>query len=99
MSGWNHNGRTAAQRGYGAAWRKIRKLALQRDKHLCQYCRLEGRLTPATEVDHRLSKAKGGTDDLDNLASTCRPCHEAKTARENGQRLRPCIGEDGWPIA
>lgn len=86
------------ERGYGKAWDKLRLQALTRDKHLCQYCLPKGRVTPATEVDHRKPKAQGGTDDMANLASTCSPCHKDKTARENGQTVRAAIGEDGWPL-
>lgn len=85
-------------RGYGASWDKLRKAALIRDKYLCQYCLPKGRVTPATEVDHRKPKAKGGTDDLANLASTCTPCHRDKTARENGARPKVRYGLDGWPV-
>lgn len=97
MSGWHRTSRQS--RGYGAAWQRARAQALHRDKHLCQPCLTQGRVTPATEVDHITPKAKGGTDDMANLRSTCTPCHQAKTAEENGRTLRPKrkIGADGWP--
>lgn len=91
-------------RGYGVAWDKLRIIALRRDRGLCVYCLERGRTELATEVDHRTPKAKGGTDDIDNLASTCRPCHEEKTKRENAEaqgrtyRPKPTIGADGWPV-
>lgn len=85
------------ERGYGREWERLRKQALIRDSYLCQYCLPQGRVTQATEVDHRKPKSDGGTDDLTNLASTCSPCHKEKTARENGQRIKPEIGLDGWP--
>lgn len=83
LHGWNehHNGKTADERGYGSAWRKQRTLKLSINP-LCEYCKEQGRVTAATEVDHRLPKALGGTDDIENLASTCNACHKAKTARE-----------------
>ena len=93
---WSKQSRHA--RGYGNAWDKLRKVALRRDKHLCQDCRDKGRVVPATQVDHVTPKAKGGTDDLDNLRSLCRDCHDAKTALDNGKRPRPEIGLDGWPV-
>ena len=86
------------ERGYGNAWDKLRKLVLQRDKHLCQPCLAKRRVTPATQVDHITPKAKGGTDDLDNLQGICGPCHEAKTTIESGGRVRKAIGLDGWPV-
>ncbi|MFK4002956.1 HNH endonuclease [Qipengyuania sp. NPDC077563] len=93
---WSNKSRQA--RGYGAKWGRARKAALARDQYLCQPCRASGRITPATEVDHILPKAKGGTDHLDNLQSICTPCHINKTTRDNGGRPRPTIGLDGWPI-
>lgn len=86
------------ERGYGSAWDKLRKQVLTRDKHLCQPCLAKHRVTPATQVDHKTPKAKGGTDDMGNLQGICAPCHDAKTARENGQTVRQAIGTDGWPV-
>lgn len=78
---------------------------MARDSHLCQPCKLQGCVTPATECDHVTPKAKGGTDDLDNLQAICSPCHQEKTQREAAeaaQQLRDegkaSIGADGWPI-
>ncbi len=85
------------ERGYGTAWDKLRKLVLQRDKHLCQPCQRARRVTPATQVDHITPKAKGGTDELTNLQSICAPCHEAKTLEDEGKRPKVEIGVDGWP--
>lgn len=70
------------ERGYGSQWEKLRKAVLRRDSRLCQVCLQQGRVTPANEVDHIIPKAKGGQDDPPNLQSICRPCHQAKTARE-----------------
>ena len=39
-------------------------------------------MVAAKEVDHIITKAKGGTDDPDNLQSLCVQCHREKTARE-----------------
>ena len=55
----------------------------------------------ASEVDHIVSKAMGGTDDMENLQAICGgpgSCHELKTAEEMGRRVRPKIGADGWPV-
>ena len=77
-----HRRGSASKRGYGHLWRKLRKTILQRDDYLCVACKQAGRLTPATDVDHIISKAKGGTDDPSNLQSLCRSCHQTKTANE-----------------
>lgn len=85
-------------RGYGAEWDKLRLRILIRDKHLCQPCLRQGRVHPADQVDHRIPKAQGGTDDEANLQAICTPCHKAKTAEEAGGR--PTVGSDpdGWPL-
>ena len=72
------------ERGYGAAWEKLRAEVLKRDEGLCQPCLFgQMRPTPATEVDHIVPKAQGGTDDPSNLQSICTSCHRAKTSRES----------------
>ena len=84
------------ERGYGAAWVKLRKQAIIRDNGLCQPCLRRGRATPHRDVDHIKPKAKGGKDHIDNLQCICAECHKAKTRRENSGRVQ--FGEDGWPI-
>ena len=108
-SNWSRESRHA--RGYGTAWDKLRLLVLQRDHGLCQCDHCKGgeiRLTPATEVDHVISKAKararGWTDeqidDPSNLQSINEDCHKRKTEQEQGKVHRPKvrIGADGYPI-
>lgn len=73
---------STTKRGYGHAWRKLRAQVLNRDGHLCMACKRAGRYVPATDVDHIISKAKGGTDALSNLQSLCKSCHRTKTANE-----------------
>ena len=100
--GWR-NRPSAAERGYSRGWKALRKRVMDRDKWLCQPCLAGGRVTPATECDHVLPKAQGGTDDETNLQAICGPCHQAKTEREaaaeQGRRARVTFGADGWPIA
>lgn len=61
-----------------ADWPKIRERQLTRQPQ-CELCDGE-----ATEVDHIVPLAKGGTNKLSNLQSLCKPCHSRKTAREVG---------------
>lgn len=77
---------TRQQRGYGAEWEAIRKRILARAGGLCECddCRRLGRVRVAREVDHIVPKARGGTDDDDNLQAINRDCHKAKTLRERG---------------
>jgi 5-methylcytosine-specific restriction protein A len=66
-------------------WSKDRKVALARDGHRCQIgipgiCTID-----ATEVDHILPRALGGTDELGNLRSVCRPCHLGRGMDESAR--------------
>lgn len=45
-----HRG-SAAERGYGPRWQKASR-AFRGQHPLCEYCQLNGQLTPATCVDH-----------------------------------------------
>ena len=76
---------TSSQRGYGARWRKARKQYLQ-ENPLCKRCEQKGKLVPATVVDHILPHL-GDQDkfwDMENWQPLCKPCHDMKTAREDG---------------
>ena len=75
----------AARRRYGSAWRKLRAQFLS-GHPLCEECRRDGRLTPATVVDHIIPH-KGNRDlfwDEKNWQALCKPCHDRKTAKEDG---------------
>ena len=76
---------SAYRRGYGARWRKLRAQILM-DEPLCRECRKAGCIVPATDVDHIVARADGGTDDGSNLQPLCHACHSRKTVRENGGR-------------
>lgn len=92
-----------AHRGYGWQWQKLRKAMLAQEP-LCRTCQARGMVTAATELDHIVPKAQGGTDDPGNLAPICTPCHKDKTAHESaaaqGRKIkrRLTFGPDGWPI-
>lgn len=87
--GWkrDHLRGNRRQRGYGPEWDRLRLLILKRDRYLCQCdeCRRTGRVLPATEVDHRIPKAEGGTDDPGNLGAINVDCHKRKTAQESAR--------------
>ncbi len=71
------------QRGYGTEWDRRRKRILARDDGLCQPCLGRDLITMATQVDHIVQKASGGSEEDENLQSICGDCHKAKTARES----------------
>ena len=60
-----------------AAWKTLAKHVMIRDHRTCYLCG-----GPATDVDHKVPYAEGGTDDPDNLGAICQPCHKAKTQTE-----------------
>ncbi|MEU6704735.1 HNH endonuclease [Streptomyces wuyuanensis] len=63
--------------------RRIRPRALARDGFACVHCGAREKL----EVDHIVPIAKGGTWELSNAQTLCRPCHLAKTAKD--RRSKP----------
>lgn len=68
----------ANARGYGARWRKLRLMFL-RAHPLCELCAQSDRVTPATDVHHKLAKRKGGTNEWENLQALCKSCHSKIT--------------------
>lgn len=68
---------TAAERGYGTEWRRIRSRVL-REEPVCTCGE------PTTDVDHLVPLRAGGTNDRANLRARCHRCHSQKTAREDG---------------
>lgn len=70
----------ADARGYNAEWRRARRAYLQRHP-LCVECMREGKLTPATVVDH-IVPHRGDKRlfwDENNWNPLCKPCHDRKT--------------------
>jgi 5-methylcytosine-specific restriction protein A len=74
---------SAAKRGYDRRWRRNRIQALIRDNYTCQDCGdvVDGK---NAHVDHIVSLADGGTDELNNLKTRCCGCHSKKTIKEDG---------------
>jgi len=56
---------------------KLRFEVLKRDKYVCQYC---GACGPNVEldVDYVIPISRGGTDDIDNLKTSCFRCNRGK---------------------
>lgn len=76
---------SSAQRGYNSRWQKARAGYL-RSHPLCVKCQAQGRINPASIVDH-ITPHKGDTTlfwDSANWQPLCKPCHDSKTAREDG---------------
>ena len=77
---------TAHERGYTSAWTKARDAYLMHHP-LCAQCQLNGMVTAASVVDHivphRGDKALFW-DSAGNWQPLCKPCHDRKTATEDG---------------
>lgn len=72
----------ADARGYDTRWRKARKLFLQQHP-LCVLCQEEGKVVPATVVDHIIPHRgdKRLFWDQTNWQSLCKNCHDKKTGK------------------
>lgn len=88
---------TATKRLQGSQWMKQREKVL-RLSPICYICKAKGKFTLATEVDHIKALINGGTNDMDNLAAICKPCHKAKSRKDMGWNDKPEIDVTGWPI-
>jgi 5-methylcytosine-specific restriction protein A len=80
------SGLIARSRG---AWDALRRRVLDEAGWACELCG-----NPASEVDHRIPLALGGTDDRWNLRAVCRTCHRRLTAalrrrRGGGSKTSP----------
>lgn len=70
----------AASRGYDGRWKSARRAYLRRNP-LCAECRRNGKLTPATVVDH-IVPHRGDVRlfwDKTNWQPLCKDCHDRKT--------------------
>ena len=85
------------KRTTGRKWQRIREQVLL-EEPLCRPCDTAGRVTSSTQVDHIKPIADGGTDERRNLQGICIPCHEEKTARENGYTMKKPIDIDGFAV-
>lgn len=84
---WRISDQTAAQRGYGYRWQKARATFLK-SHPLCIRCQAEGRIEPATVVDHRIPH-RGDQAlfwDQTNWDPLCAHHHSADKQREEQRR-------------
>ena len=82
--GWSATRRASRHaRGYGAEWDRARAKVMERDRGLCQPCARRGHVVLARDVDHKVPKFEGGSDDEANLQAICADCHRVKTAEES----------------
>ena len=69
-----------------ARFKAQRLRVLSRDTYTCYYCSADN----ASHVDHVIPKAKGGSDDMDNLVAACASCNQRKGSKS--QALFLAIG-------
>jgi 5-methylcytosine-specific restriction endonuclease McrA len=70
------------------AWRRLRLLVLDRDRHVCQM-RGAGCTQVATCVDHIVARHEGGDMwDPRNLRAACRSCNTRGGGQQTGRRKR-----------
>ncbi|AAL97118.1 TPA: HNH endonuclease signature motif containing protein [Streptococcus pyogenes] len=72
-------------------WRKLREIAIIRDKRECIWCRQNGkRTTTNLEVDH-IKEVKDYPElalDLANLRTLCKDCHNRRHGRYQKKKNR-----------
>ena len=56
-------------------WQDIRKHVFERDGYTCHYC---GQVGGVLEPDHVIPLVKGGTNNLNNIITSCRKCNRQK---------------------
>ncbi|GHU37769.1 HNH endonuclease [Clostridia bacterium] len=69
---------------YGRSWKETRAAFLQVHP-LCELCKADGKLTPATLVHHEHKVSEGGGNEWSNLQALCTVCHNRLHA-EQGDR-------------
>ena len=60
------------------SWGKTRFAVLQRDHFQCRYCGRSANDGYVLHVDHIHPKSKGGTNNVDNLVTSCMECNLSK---------------------
>ena len=73
----------AHSQGTTTQWRNLRAACFRVWGRSCLMCG-----DRATDVDHIIELAAGGTNTIDNVQPLCKDCHKAKTARFNSTRQR-----------
>lgn len=69
----------------GRPWRRLVEAVKRRDQYTCQCCK---RVTEQGQCDHRIPESQGGKSVMENLQWLCKPCHDTKTLRESGVKLK-----------
>ena len=73
------------ERERGTTNQRTRERLLSRNP-LCARCEANGRVSVATQLDHIVALANGGTNDDSNRQGLCDECHRIKTDEDLGRR-------------
>lgn len=66
-------------------WSSIRKIALERDNYLCQYCLALGMTTPDARIGDHVTPVEIAPElrtEISNVVATCRSCDNTKRTLE-----------------
>lgn len=63
---------------YIPGWKDLRNTVFERDSYTCQYC---GDKDSKLECDHIIPVVSGGSDELDNLTTSCISCNRSKGSK------------------
>lgn len=86
---WRSDKQTSGQRGYNYKWQQAREGFLA--KHpLCVYCQREGRVMPATVVDHSVPHRGDMAVFWDSSLwqSLCASCHSSEAQKRDNQHMQ-----------
>lgn len=67
-------------------WKKRVAQVMERDGHKCRMC---GTSRGLADVHHIIKRSQGGGDDMDNLITLCRRCHNKQHAQVQFNKLYP----------
>lgn len=76
---------SASQRGYGAEWRRI-SAKIVAGATACHWCGKPFTKSDPATADHVIPKAKGGTNDEQNLVPAHRSCNSRRAAQARKRR-------------
>lgn len=76
---------SAAQRGYGADWRRVSAKVIA-GATACHWCGGEFTKADPATADHVIPKARGGTNDEQNLVPAHRSCNSRRAAQARRKR-------------
>ena len=78
---------------YSKDWFNLSSLCKKRDNYKCVRCRRASTPNNRLHAHHIISKSKGGRDELSNLRTLCRECHELRHShmRKNNKVKREVL--------